>query len=466
MSRIQDARRKRLLAAMEPGSVAIFGTAPEARRSNDTEFPFRPDSDFWYLTGFEEPEALAVIVKGAKKPYTLFVRPRDKERETWTGRRAGPEGATKEFGADEAFPIAEIDAKLPLLLADATAVYHFFGRYPELDARLSRWMAGVRARPREVLPPRRILDPGPLLHEMRLVKAAEDLALLKEAVSISAEAHREAMAATRPGLREYEIQAVVEYVFKRRGAWAPGYNTIVGGGANATILHYVTNRDRLESGDFVLLDAGAEVECFTGDITRTWPVDGKFTKAQRAFYDVVLGVQESIIEATKTGATILELHERTVRALTEGMVSLGLLTGSVDGLIEKGDYKRFYMHRTSHWLGMDVHDVGDYLQAKGRQRALAPGMVITVEPGLYVGVDEKLPAKAEAYRGMGVRIEDDVLVTAKGHEVLSREAPKRPADVEAEMKRSSIFAPAARGERRATRVAPRAAPRRGGPKAT
>ncbi len=453
-------RRKKLLAAMEDGAVAILPTAPEARRSNDTEFPFRPDSDHYYLTGFEEPEAVCVLSKRAgSPPFTLFLRPRDKDRETWTGRRVGPERAKERLGADEAYPVGDLDARMPGYLQDATAVYWFLGRYPEWDARLSRWIDGVRMKIREALPPRRILDPGPLLHEMRLKKTARELETLKRAISVSAEGHREAMAATRPGVHEYEIQAVVEYVFKRRGAQAPGYGTIAGAGANATILHYVTNRGKLKEGDLFLLDAGAEVDLFTGDITRTWPVNGKFTKLQRQAYDFVLDAQRKAIAEVKAGAFIHRVHEVAVRALVEGMKTLGLLEESVDEALETGSYKKFYPHRTSHWLGMDVHDAGDYLRggapvakkdgnglaadypAPARVRPLEPGMVLTIEPGIYVPVDEKLPAKADpALRGLGIRIEDDVLVTAEGHDVLSRECPKEAADVEREVARKSIFA--------------------------
>ncbi len=434
------ARRRRFLEAMEPGSVAVFPTAHEIRRSNDTEFPFRPDSDFFYLTGFDEPDAVAVLQKGRGVPFTLFVRPRDKERETWTGRRAGPEGAIERYGADEAFSIGQLDGKMSQILENATTVYFHLGRYSDADGRFVGWLNGVRAKPRQALPPRRILDPMATLGEMRLFKTEEDLPLLRRAVAVSAEAHREAMAVARPGMREYEIQAVVEYVFRRRGAQAPGYNTIVGAGANATVLHYVTNRDPLPDGALLLLDAGAEVDGYTGDITRTYPVNGRFTAAQRALYEAVLEAQARAIAATKPGATILGIHEIATRALVEGMVANRLLEGTVDGNLESEAYKRFYMHRTSHWLGMDVHDVGDYL-AGGESRRLEPGMVITIEPGLYVPPDEKLPSAADpAFSGMGIRIEDDVLVTPTGHEILSRDCPKEVADVEREMARSSIFA--------------------------
>ena len=462
MGSLHADRRARFLERMEPGSVALIPTSPEARRSNDTEYPFRADTDFHWLTGFEEPEALAVLAKGVEgdkgrpavdktKPgptFTMFVRPRDKERETWTGRRAGPEGARKDYGAEEAFVWAELDEKVVALLEDATAVYWCLGRHPELDLRFARWMNAARTKPRLALAPRRILDPAAILGELRLRKTPADLDLLRNAVAISAEAHREAMAFTRPGVKEFEVQAVIEYVFRRRGSQAPGYNSIVGAGANATILHYVTNRDTCKDGDLLLVDAGAELDCFTGDITRTYPVNGTFSRLQRSLYESVLEAQARALAACKPGATILGIHEVTVRALVEGMIKHDLLEGDVDHNIEKETYKKFYMHRTSHWLGMDVHDAGDYILPAGaapdtaaRQRTLEPGMVLTIEPGIYVPVDETLPSAADpGLRGIGIRIEDDVLVTADGHENLSRDCPKSAGDIEREMKRKSIFA--------------------------
>lgn len=428
---------------MEPGAIAVFPTAPELRRSNDTEFPFRPDSDFFYLTGFPEPEAVAVLCKDPnKKPFTLFVRPRDKEREIWTGRREGPDGAKAHYGADEAFLFSELDEKMPELLQNGSVVYYFLGRYPEFDGRVAGWINAVKARARlMVLPPREIKDPAPVLHEMRLFKTPDDLALLKRAVSISAEGHREAMAASKAGMREYELQAVVEYLFKRRGADAPGYGSIVGSGANATILHYVTNKDTLKDGELLLLDAGAEVDCFTGDITRTWPVGGTFSAIQKKVYEIVLESQKLAIAACVPGTPFQKVHDIATRRLIEGMVELKLIEESVDASLESGSYKKFYPHRTSHWLGMDVHDVGDYYRLGGESRALEPGMVLTVEPGLYIQPDETLPAAADpALRGIGIRIEDDVLITKDGHEVLSKECPKEIRDVEAEMKRSTVFA--------------------------
>jgi len=464
MASIYADRRARFLERMEPGSVALFPTAPEARRSNDTEYPFRADSDFFYLTGFDEPEALCVLAKGRPGvAFTMFVRPRDKERETWTGRRAGPEGARTNFGAEEAYVWGDLDTKILSLVEDATAVYWNLGRYSDMDHRLAGWLNAIRSKQRQSLAPRKILDPGPIVNEMRMIKTSADLDILRKAVSISAEAHREAMTFTRPGVKEYEVQAVVEYVFRKNGSQAPGYNSIVGSGANATILHYVTNREACKDGDLLLVDAGAELDGFTGDITRTYPVNGTFSRLQRSLYDVVLEAQKRAIAAVKPGATILSIHEITVQALVEGMVKHKLLEGDVPFNLEKETYKKFYMHRTSHWLGMDVHDAGDYIlpgqpgaagarggsggeapgihAAAARQRKLEPGMVLTIEPGLYIAPDEMLPSDADpAMRGIGIRIEDDVLVTGSGNEILSFDCPKDPAEIERTMARKTIFA--------------------------
>jgi Xaa-Pro aminopeptidase len=452
-------RLREFVASMESGTVAVFPTAPEQRRSNDTHFPFRPDSDFYYLTGFDEPEAIAVLSKRAGSPtYTLFLRPRDPALETWTGRRVGPERACARLGCDEAYPLGELDSRMPGLLQDTNGVYWAMGRYPEWDRRLLGWIDGTRMRIREMLPPRRYLDPSPVLHELRLRKSSRELETLRRAIAISAEAHREAMAATRPGMHEYEIQAIVEYVFRRRGAQAPGYDPIVGAGANATILHYISNREALKAGELLLVDAGAELDLYTGDITRTWPINGTFDPLQRRAYELVLHAQKVAIAAIKPGATIADVHRTAVRALVEGFKALGLIVESVDESLATGSYKKFYMHRTSHWLGMDVHDAGDYLRAGAvaqkpghdgldadypalaRVRPLEPGMVITVEPGLYVDLEATLPDGAHpALRGLGIRIEDDVLVTADGYEVLSRDCPKEVADVEREVARPSMF---------------------------
>ncbi|HEV7893041.1 MAG TPA: aminopeptidase P N-terminal domain-containing protein, partial [Pyrinomonadaceae bacterium] len=383
---------------MGPDSVAIIPAAREALRSNDTEYRFRQDSDFYYLTGFNEPDAVAVIAPSREARYTLFVRPRDREKETWTGRRAGVEGAKERHGADEAFPVEEFDAKLMEILDGAHTLYYRLGNGNlDLDQKVIRQLAHMRALGwRKARPPQTITDPGALLHEMRLFKTDEEVALMQRSADIAAEAHREAMRAARPGAKEYEIEALIEYAFRRAGASGPAYNTIVGGGANATILHYVENSAELRDGDLLLIDAGAEYEGFASDITRTFPVNGRFARAQRDVYDLVLESQTRCIEMIKPGVTLDDMHTRSVEILTEGMARLGLLKGEPSKLIEEGEYKKFYMHRLSHYLGLDVHDVGAY-HLEGGSRALEPGMVLTVEPGLYVAEDsEDIP---DQYRG-------------------------------------------------------------------
>ena len=420
---------------MGPDSVAIIPAAREMTRSNDTEYRFRQDSDFYYLTGFNEPEAVAVIAPSREARYTLFVRPRDREKETWTGRRAGVEGAKERHGADEAFPVEEFDAKLQELLDGTRTLYYRLGSgNPDLDRTIIRQLARMRALGwRKARPPQTITDPGALLHEMRLIKTDEEIALMQRSADIASEAHREAMRAARPGAKEYEIEALIEYIFRRAGASGPAYNTIVGAGANATILHYIENTAELRDGDLLLIDAGAEYEGFASDITRTFPVSGRFARAQREIYDLVLDSQRQCIEMVKPGVTLDEMHTRSVEILTEGMLRLGLLKGDAEKLIEDGGYKKFYMHRLSHYLGLDVHDAGAY-HVDGGPRPLEPGMVITVEPGLYVAEDsEEIP---EQYRGIGVRIEDDVLVTPEGYEVLTDKAPKQIEEIEALMKAS------------------------------
>ncbi|HEX8722567.1 MAG TPA: Xaa-Pro aminopeptidase [Pyrinomonadaceae bacterium] len=419
---------------MEPGSVAIIPAAREVTRSHDTEYRFRQDSDFYYLTGFREPDAVAVVAPGRERPFTLFVRPRDREKEIWNGRRAGVEGARERFGADEAFPVEEFDAKLTELLDGARSLYYRLGAgNPDLDQTVIRQLSRMRTMGRRgVRPPQSVVDPATLLHEMRLVKSDEEVALMQRSADIASEAHREAMAAARPGMREYEIDALIEYVFRRSGAAAPAYNSIVGSGANATILHYVDNDAELRDGDLLLVDAGAEYEGFASDITRTFPVGGRFTRPQRDLYRLVLDCQEECIRMTRPGVTLDEMHERSVEILTEGMVRLGLLKGDVSKLVEEGEYKKFYMHRLGHYLGMDVHDAGAY-HLDGKPRPVEPGFVMTVEPGVYVAEDaEGVP---DEYRGLGIRIEDDVLVTADGYRVLTDKAPKQIEEIEALMAR-------------------------------
>jgi Xaa-Pro aminopeptidase len=413
---------------MEPNSVAIIPSAREATRSNDTNYRFRQDSDFFYLTGFEEPEAIAVIKPSAEHRYTLFVRPRDPEREIWDGRRAGVEGARKEFGANESFPIVEFDEKLQDILDGAEKLYYRLGVNPDLDDTIIRQIARMRALNRKPIhPPQTIVDPATIIHEMRVVKSPEEIEIMQRAADIAAEAHCEAMKAARPGMREYELEAIIERVFRQHGAAGPAYTSIVGGGPNATVLHYINNDGELRDGELLLVDAGAEYKGYASDITRTFPISGRYTKAQREIYDLVLKAQKACVEMVRPGVTHDQLKQHSIEVLTEGMVELGLLKGDPDQLIKDKKYEQFYMHGLGHMLGIDVHDVGRYYYGKD-SRALEPGVVMTVEPGIYVSVDTKdIPEK---YLGIGVRIEDDVLCTQNGPRVLTSKVPKEAEEIE------------------------------------
>jgi len=416
---------------MDQKSVAIIPAAREATRSNDTQYRFRQDSDFYYLTGFEEPEAIAVIAPASEHKYTLFVRPRDPEQEIWVGRRAGVEGAKNEFGANESFPIAEFDEKLQDILDGAEKLYFRLGSYDDLDGAIIKKIAAMRALNRKPIhPPRTIVDPATIVHEMRVLKSAEEIELMQRAADIAAEAHVVAMKAVRPGMKEYEIEAIIEQIFRREGASGPSYTSIVGAGANATVLHYINNDGDLRDGDLLLVDAGAEYKGYASDITRTFPINGRFSKAQREIYDLVLATQVSCVEMVRPGVTHDEIKAHSVEMLTEGMVKLGLLKGEPAELIKEEKYKQFYMHGLGHLLGIDVHDVGIYYYDK-QSRALEPGVVMTVEPGIYVAPDTKdIP---EQYLGIGVRIEDDVLCTANGPRVLTTKVPKDADEIEALM---------------------------------
>ena len=419
---------------MEPNSVAIITSAPEATRSNDTEYRYRQDSDFYYLTGFHEPEAIAVVAPNREEgKYLLFVRPRDPERETWEGRRAGVEGAVSEYGADAAFKTEEFKEKITELINGAHSVYYRLGAHTELDQLVVKQIGMMRTRSRLYCAPDAIIDPGVVLHEMRLIKNEEEIEIMQRAADIAAEAHCEAMRQIRPGMYEYEIEALIEYIFRRHGAHAPAYTSIIGGGANATVLHYVTNDAVLRDGDLVLIDAGAEYKGYASDITSTIPVNGRFTPAQREIYEAVLEVQMACVEMVKPGVTMDDLNQRTTEMLTERMVRLGLLEGEVEKLIEEKSQLRFYMHRIGHFLGMDVHDVGRYQTPTGDSRPLEAGIILTIEPGLYITADaEGVPDK---YRGIGVRIEDDVLVTPDGNRVLTSKVPKEIDEIEKLMAR-------------------------------
>ena len=420
-------RRAEMMEMMSSG-IAIIPTATEQPRNGDVLYRFRPDSDFYYLTQFPEPEAVLVLIPGREQgEYLLFCRERNAERELWDGRRAGLEGAIAEYGADDAFPIEDIDDILPGLLENRDKVYCNMGRYPEFDSRLLHWVSEVKSRARSgVHAPGELVDSSHILHEMRLKKRAEEQKIMRQAARISAEAHRNAMRACKPGLFEYQVEAELEYCFRRGGSHYPAYPSIVAGGENACILHYIENDARLKDGELLLIDAGAELECYAADITRTFPVNGRFSEAQKTVYEIVLAAQYRAIEACVAGNHWNDPHTAAVEVLADGLIELGLCQGTRDEVIESGSYRRFYMHRTGHWLGMDVHDVGDY-KLDEQWRLLESGMVLTVEPGLYIAGAEDIDPK---FHNIGIRIEDNVLITAKGPEVLTHGVPKTVTDIE------------------------------------
>ncbi|TAM11208.1 MAG: Xaa-Pro aminopeptidase [Nevskiaceae bacterium] len=424
-------RRRTLMKAIGKHGVAIIPAATEQTRNRDVEYRFRQDSDFWYLTGFREPEAVLVLAPGRKEgEFLLFVRPRDPERETWTGYRAGPEGAERDYAADQAWNLDELDTRLPALLSGREQVHCTLGEHPAFDTRLTTCVRRLRETSRRgngAPVGFTVLDET--LHEQRLIKRPAELKLLRRACDVSAQAHVRAMRYSRPGVYEYQLMAKIEHEFALAGM-EPGYGTIVGGGANACVLHYVENDCVLRDGDLVLIDAGGELQGYTADITRTFPVNGRFSAAQREVYEVVLAAQLAAIDEMRVGRLQVRPHTAAVKVLVEGMVALGILHGEVAELIETEGYRRFYMHGTGHWLGLDVHDVGRY-RIDGKPRPFEAGMVMTSEPGLYIppgseGVDAR-------FHGIGIRIEDDVLVTAKGPEVLTGGVPKKVDDIEALM---------------------------------
>ncbi|WP_422126509.1 Xaa-Pro aminopeptidase [Thioalkalivibrio sulfidiphilus] len=422
-------RRRQLMRAMGQGSIAVIPSAPVRVRNHDVEYPYRQDSDFLYLTGFTEPGAVAVLVPGRPQgEYVLFCRERDPVMETWHGRRAGQEGAVERFGADDSFPISDVDDILPGLLEDRVRVYATLGRDQDFDQKLMGWVNRLKEQARSgVHPPHEFVSLEYLLHDMRLFKSRAEIRLMREAGAISTRAHVRAMKACRPGMMEYEIEAELLYEFRRAGT-EPAYPSIVGGGANGCILHYTENNARLNDGDLLLIDAGCELQGYASDITRTFPVNGRFSPAQRELYEVVLEAQYAAIEQAVPGNHWNDPHMAAVKVLTRGLVSLGLLKGRPAQLIKDGAYRQFYMHRTGHWLGLDVHDVGDY-KLDETWRLLEPGMVMTVEPGLYIPAGTKGVSKR--FHDIGIRIEDDVLVTADGYDVLTRDCPKAPDEIEA-----------------------------------
>jgi Xaa-Pro aminopeptidase len=426
---VYQRRRQRFLKALGDG-VAVLASAPPQVHHSDVEFPFRQDSDFYYLTGFDEPGAIAVFAPHhPEHQFVLFVRPRIREQETWHGIRAGVEGATERFGADVAYAIEEVDQHLPDYLKESSRIYTKLGRDEAFNQRMLQWLNHFqRNRVRTGSGPVGMDDPGMLIHALRLYKDPEELALIERAIAISAEAHQQARALAKPGVYEYEIQALIEYIFRKNGAQGPAYPSIVAAGDNACILHYIENKKKLEAGELLLIDAGCSYGYYNADITRTFPVSGRFSPEQKAVYEVVLDAQKAAIQEVQVGNPYENAHLKAVRVLTEGLVDLGLLSGSIDQLIEENKYREFYMHRTGHWLGLDVHDVGAYKISEQEWHKLAPGNVLTVEPGLYIAPDcETVP---EAFRGIGIRIEDDVLVTKKGPKVLTHAVPKEIKDLE------------------------------------
>ncbi len=424
-----QSRRQQFASLIQRG-VAIIPTAPEQLRNRDAHYPYRFDSYFYYLTGFREPEAVLVIVADkdqAKNKHLLFCRDKDEKREIWDGFRYGPEAAKEAYGFDEAYSIAKLDEMLPDLLANQSKLFFALGQDISLDARVTGWVNKVKEKARSgITAPTEFHDSCLILDEMRLIKDEEELQIMCNAAAISDKAHRRAMQFTRPGMMEYAVEAEFLHIFRQHGAQSPAYSSIVAGGANACVLHYVENDAELKSGDLLLIDAGCELNGYASDITRTFPVNGKFTAAQKDIYQLVLAAQEAAISTVNPGNTWNDPHQAALQVLVQGFIDFGLCQGSVDAVIESEDYKRFYMHRTGHWLGLDVHDAGEY-KLNGEWRELQPGMTLTVEPGCYIRPADKVP---KAYWNIGIRIEDDILVTQAGHEILTIDTPKRVDDIE------------------------------------
>ena len=424
-------RRRQLMRMAGEDAILVLPAAPVRVRSHDTHYPYRQDSDFWYLCGFPEPDAVLVLVPGRKHGETLlFCRERDPEREAWDGPRFGQDGAVESFGMDDAYPIEDLDEILPGLLEGRSRVYYHFGRDAEFDLKLIGWVNRVRAQVRHgAQPPHEFLELGHLLHEQRLFKSRDEIRLMEKAAAISVRAHQAAMRAARPGIHEYELQAELERVFRAADA-CPAYASIVGAGGNGCVLHYVANTGKARDGDLVLIDAGAEYRNYAADITRTFPVNGRYTREQRALHDLVGAAQAAALACARPGVAFAALHETVVEVLGEGLLRLGLLKGSLEKCIAGEHYRQFYRHKSGHWLGLDVHDVGDY-RIDGQSRLLEPGMVLTIEPGLYVGADDT--SVAAKWRGIGIRTEDDVLITADGHRVLTEGLARSADEIEAFM---------------------------------
>ncbi|MEJ1471809.1 MAG: Xaa-Pro aminopeptidase [Candidatus Sedimenticola sp. (ex Thyasira tokunagai)] len=427
-------RRRQLMRMMGEGSIAILPSAPVARRNRDVDYSYRPDSDFYYITGFSEPYSVAVLIPGREHAeYVLFCRERDPEKEVWDGTRAGQEGAQTIYGADDSFPIGDLNDILPRMLEQCERVFYAMGCNPELDKQMSEWINGIRTHSRAG-------SHGPLefialdhyLHDMRLYKSRSEISAMRKAAQISSRAHKRAMKFCRPGLMEWQLEAEMNYECAKAGALHQAYPAIVGGGANGCVLHYIENSDDLKEGELLLIDAGCEYQLYASDITRTFPVSGTFSPEQRALYELVLAAQYAAIEKVRPGNHWNDPHEAAVKVITKGLVELGILKGRVPTLIKNEGYKKYYMHRTGHWLGMDVHDVGDY-KIDGEWRLLEPGMALTIEPGLYIPAGSKGVAKK--WWNIGIRIEDDLVVTKEGYDILSKNAPKTVAEIEALMAR-------------------------------
>ncbi|MCG7571931.1 Xaa-Pro aminopeptidase [Pseudoalteromonas sp. CNC9-20] len=426
-------RQQRLLAQMKTNSVALIPAAKEITRSRDTEFPFRQDSDFFYLTGFNEPDAMLVLVNGEQQKSILYCRAKDKSAEIWHGRRLGADAAKQQLPVDEAYTLAELEQGLLDAVNQKSTLYYGQGVYSDVDNQVLALLNTLRGAPKKgYRAPEVIRDIRTLVHEMRLFKSDAEIAIMRRAAKISAEAHERAMRFAKPGATEYQLEAELHHHYAMNGARHPAYGTIVGSGDNATILHYTENESTLKDGDLILIDSGCELDGYAADITRTFPVNGRFNAAQKALYQVVLDAQLAALEVVKPGNTLAQAAKVVNRMLTEGLVKLGLLEGNVDELVESQAFRAFYMHGLGHWLGLDVHDVGEYKKDE-QDREFAPGMVLTIEPGLYIAEDALV---AEQYRGIGIRIEDDVLVTEKGHENLSASVPKDIAAIEALMQES------------------------------
>jgi Xaa-Pro aminopeptidase len=429
-----EQRREQLMAKIGTGT-AIFHSAPVAVMHNDVEYTFRQDSDFFYLTGFNEPEAVAVLAPHHEEHrFILFVQPKEREKEVWTGYRTGVEAAKEKFGADEAYPIAELHEKLPQYLEKADRIYYHLGRDRAFNNTiLTHWQCLMAGYPKRGTGPIAIESTNPILHAMRQVKSAAELELMRQAVAISVDAHNHAREFTKPGRYEYEVQAELEHIFRRRGGMGPAYPSIVASGANSCVLHYIENNRQMQDNELLLIDAGCAYGYYNADITRTFPVGSKFTPEQKTLYEIVLKAQLEAIAQVQPGNPYNSFHDTAVRVLVEGLMDLGLLAGDIEEIIKEERYKPFYMHRTGHWLGLDVHDAGVYKHGENWQ-ILQPGHVVTVEPGLYIGPDvepvEGQPAIDERWRGIGIRIEDDVLVTELGHEILTAAVPKSSEDME------------------------------------